>query len=147
MKRVLAVASAGGHLVQLMRLTPLFDRADTTFLTTYNCGSLSSGSKVYYVRDASMWNKFGLFLMALQVFWVCLRVRPDVVITTGAAPGFFAILFGKFFNAKTVWIDSVANSEELSLAGKKIGGYVDHWYTQWPHLAKEEGPHYIGNVL
>ena len=37
-----------------------------------------------------------LVVMALRLFIVHLRVRPDVVITTGAAPGYFALRFGRW---------------------------------------------------
>ena len=40
-----------------------------------------------------------------------LRHRPDVIVTTGAAPGYFALRFGKLLGARTIWIDSMANAE------------------------------------
>ena len=46
-----------------------------------------------------------------------MRLRPDVVITTGAAPGYFAVRIGKLLGARVVWVDSIANAEELSLSG------------------------------
>lgn len=88
-----------------------------------------------------------LAVMALQILFLIVRYRPDVVISTGAAPGYFAIVFGRFFGANTIWIDSIANSEELSLAGKKVRVWARHWLTQWPELAKDEGPKYFGAVL
>ena len=42
---------------------------------------------------------------------------------------------------------SIANAEELSLSGAKAGSCADLWLTQWPHLAREGGPRYLGNVL
>jgi hypothetical protein len=74
-------------------------------------------------------------------------VRPDVVISTGAAPGYFAILFGKKLGAKTIWLDSIANVDELSMSGRAVGKYADLWLTQWEHLATEGGPDFIGAVL
>ena len=75
------------------------------------------------------------------------RERPDVVITTGAAPGYFGVRFGKWLGARVVWVDSVANAEELSLSGEKAGTFVDLWLTQWAHLAREGGPECLGSVL
>ena len=76
-----------------------------------------------------------------------IKERPDVVVSTGAAPGYFGIRFGKLVGARTIWIDSIANAEELSLSGLKAGKHVDLWLTQWEHLAQQEGPHYHGNVF
>lgn len=147
-KKVMAVASAGGHWVQLMRMAPAFTHHRVHWLSTapglvykIPCGGFSA------VRDASMWDKPGLLLMSVQVLWHVLRLRPDVVITTGAAPGYFAVLYGHILRARTIWVDSIANAEELSLAGRKASRWVDHWLTQWPELARPEGPHHIGAVL
>jgi len=147
-RKLLAVASAGGHWVQLNRMIPAFEGHALHWISTSpGLRAKVRDGQFTAVRDASMWDKPGLLLMALQVAWRVFLYRPDVVITTGAAPGFFAIVFGRLIGAKTIWIDSVANAEELSLAGKKARRWATHWLTQWPELAKEEGPHYIGAVL
>lgn len=147
-KRLLAVASAGGHWVQLRRMTPAFDGHELHWISTASgLAAMVERGDFTAVRDASMWDKRGLVVMAMQVAWHVLRIRPDVVVTTGAAPGFFAIVFGRILGAKTIWVDSVANAEELSLAGRKARRWATHWLTQWPELAREEGPHYIGSVL
>lgn len=145
---LLAVASAGGHWVQLMRLRPSMIDYNAVFLTT-NAGLKQQvpDNPCVIVRDASMWERTAMLIMASQIFWAILKVRPRVVISTGAAPGFFAIFFGRLIGAKTVWIDSIANSEELSLAGKKVGRFAHYWLTQWPELEKPGGPTYLGAVL
>ncbi len=103
--------------------------------------------RLHVVRDANMKAKLGLLILAVQVFWIMLRERPERVISTGAAPGYFALAFGKLFGARTMWIDSIANANELSLCGRKIGRFADVWLTQWPELAAEDGPEYAGAVL
>jgi hypothetical protein len=83
----------------------------------------------------------------LEVFWIICKERPDIVISTGAAPGYLAIRVGKLFGARSVWVDSIANAEQLSMSGAMAGRYADLWLTQWPDLAKPDGPHYRGAVL
>jgi hypothetical protein len=46
-----------------------------------------------------------------------------------------------------MWLDSIANAEELSLSGRKVGKHADRWLTQWPHLVEEDGPEFHGSVL
>lgn len=70
-----------------------------------------------------------------------------MIISTGAAPGYFALRMGKWFRARTVWVDSIANVEELSLSGARAGRHADLWLTQWEHLAQPGGPEYRGSVL
>lgn len=147
-QKVLAVASAGGHWIQLMRLVPSLDGCEVVFVATVDSYSaLAPENKFYAVPDANRWNKFLLFALAGRIAWIVCTERPDVVISTGAAPGYFAILFGHLLGARTVWIDSLANVERLSLSGRLAGRYADLCLTQWPHLAKAEGPQYAGAIL
>jgi UDP-N-acetylglucosamine:LPS N-acetylglucosamine transferase len=147
-EKVLAVASSGGHWVQLRRVTPAFAESEVVYVTVLDSyRSQVPENKFYTVNDATRWNKVGLIVLALQLAWIIVKERPAVVISTGAAPGYFAILLGRLFRAKTIWIDSMANIEELSMSGSRVGRYADLWLTQWPHLARSEGPHYAGGVL
>jgi len=99
------------------------------------------------VNDATGWNRFGVLLLALRMFFLVLKIRPEIVISTGAAPGYFAVRFGHMFGARTVWVDSLANVTELSRAGRMAGPYCDLWLTQWPDLASQGGPRYAGQVI
>lgn len=146
-KKILAVASGGGHWIQLLRLRPVFDSHDVEYISTNQGFQADVAEKLHVVRDANMWQKLRLLMMFIEVAWIVVRYRPDVVITTGAAPGFAAIMFGRLIGARTVWIDSIANSEELSSSGKHARRWADAWLTQWEHLAKEGGPEYWGGVL
>jgi hypothetical protein len=146
--RILAVASGGGHWVELLRLVPAFDGQDVFFVTvSARYKSDADGRPFFVVPDATRWNKLGLLLLAMRVACILVRVRPHVVISTGAAPGYFALRLGKALGAKTIWIDSLANAGEVSLAGRLSGRCADLWLTQWSHLACPEGPHFGGAVL
>jgi UDP-N-acetylglucosamine:LPS N-acetylglucosamine transferase len=146
--KVLAISSGGGHWVQLLRLRPAFEGCSITFVTVDECyRDQVPGSSFAVIKDATRWNKLALVQMACQVAALLLRLKPAVVISTGAAPGYIAIRLAKMIGAKTIWIDSMANVERLSLSGAKVGKYADLWLTQWPHLAKPEGPHFLGAVL
>jgi UDP-N-acetylglucosamine:LPS N-acetylglucosamine transferase len=147
-QKVLAVASGGGHWIQLTRLMPAFQDCDVAYLTTLQSyRSQVSPSRFYVINDGNMNTKLRLMVMAVRVAAVLLRERPHVVISTGAAPGYFAVRLGKLIGARTIWVDSMANAEKLSLSGRRAGAHADLWLTQWPHLATPEGPHYEGAVL
>jgi hypothetical protein len=145
--RVLAVASSGGHWVQLRRMTPAFEDHDVAYLTT-DAGHRSEvgDARFHVVNDANRWNKLALLRCALRVLWVLLLERPTVVISTGAAPGYLAIRFARMMGARTAWIDSVANVEELSMSGQMASEKADLCLTQWPHLAGGR-IQYMGAVL
>ena len=147
--KVLAISSGGGHWIQLLRLRPAFEGCEVTYATVRESYRTDVGDDVDFrvIRDGNRWHKIDLIRSALGILWLLLQVRPDVVITTGAAPGYFGVLIGKWLGARVAWIDSVANAEELSMSGENAGRFVDLWLTQWPHLAREGGPHCMGNVL
>lgn len=162
-KRILAIASAGGHWEQLQRMRPAWDGCQVAYVTTasgYREGTIRAASlrgqsapQYYTIVDANRWQKLRLLYQLLQITLVLLKIRPDTIISTGAAPGFFALKIGKLLGAKTIWIDSIANAEELSLSGKKINKSADLWLTQWLELAGENGereknkPAYRGRVI
>jgi UDP-N-acetylglucosamine:LPS N-acetylglucosamine transferase len=146
--KVLAVASSGGHWIQLLRIAPAFANCEVVFVTVIqSCRSEVPKNRFYCVNDANRWNKAGLFLLAIRAAWIVAKEQPDIVVSTGAAPGYFAMLFGRLFGARTIWLDSITNIERLSMSGSLAGPYADLWLTQWPHLAKPGGPHYGGAVL
>ena len=145
---ILAIASGGGHWTQLMRLRPAWEGLPVVYAT------VSDGYRhevdpalLFVVPDGNLQSRVALAKMAVAVLLLVLRLRPKAVVTTGAAPGFFAVVFGKMMGARTVWIDSIANADELSLSGKKAKHFADAWLTQWKHLALPDGPHYYGGVL
>jgi UDP-N-acetylglucosamine:LPS N-acetylglucosamine transferase len=147
-KKVLAVASGGGHWVQLLRLLPAMDDCQVKFVTVNPAYRPQVAAYDFYnVNDATRWNKIGLIRMLLKLLIILLKERPDVVISTGAAPGYFAIRLGKLLGARTIWLDSIANVTSLSLSGQKIGPTADLWLTQWKHLATPDGPQFAGQVI
>ena len=146
--KILAVSSGGGHWVQLLRLRPAFEGADVVFATVKEGYRSDIGdSEFRVIADGNLSRKLALLRSAWSVLKLLITERPDTVISTGAAPGYFAIRLGKLLRMRTIWVDSVANAEELSMSGRKAGGCADLWLTQWPHLAAEPGPKYFGNVL
>lgn len=137
-KRLMLVASGGGHWVQLSRLSPAFEGHKTLYVTTMEGAEAPSGaSPVAVVTDASRSHPALFAVLFAQMIWIIAKFRPDVIVTTGAAPGLVAIQVGKVLGARTVWIDSLANSERMSLSGKLARRYADLWLTQWPHLVEK----------
>lgn len=146
--RVMAISSGGGHWVEMLRLRPAFEGSEVHFVTVDRAYATEvPGERFHAVRDATRWNKFSLVVLACQVAWLLLRLRPDVVLTTGAAPGYFAVRLGKMLGRRTVWLDSIANVDELSMSGQMAGRWADLWLTQWEHLASPGGPECRGAVM
>jgi len=149
MSRILAVASPGGHWTQLSILRDSFESANTIYMTTVDnpaIDTLKKSHSVVKVPSADRDRKLKSIYLALVVCWHVFKLRPKVVISTGAAAGFFAIYFGRLVGAKTIWIDSIANHSKLSLSGEKVSQFADVTLTQWEHL-EEKNIQYWGQVL
>jgi UDP-N-acetylglucosamine:LPS N-acetylglucosamine transferase len=147
-KKILAVSSGGGHWVELIRLSPAFEGHIVVFATVDKAYRSEAGSARFYtIRDVTRWNKLRWVQTFIKLAYILLREQPDVVISTGALPGYFSLRLAKWLGIKTIWIDSIANVEELSLSGQSIGKHADLWLTQWPQLARPSGPMYRGTVL
>lgn len=157
MRRILAISSTGGHWVQLLRLMPAWDGCEVHYACTsadheqrLRAAAHERGQSVASytaVTDANRWTRAKLARQMLEVGALVRKLRPEVILTTGASAGYFAIRAGRLFGARTCWIDSIANGEELSLSGARAGPHADLFLTQWPDLARSNGPHYRGSVL
>ena len=145
---MLAVASGGGHWVQLLRLRPAWEGCSVAYATVHaDCASQVPGARFFSFRDASRKNPCSFPIVALQLLRAVLAVRPDVIVTTGSAPALIAILFGRMIGARTLWVDSIANSERMSSSGLRARGLAHMCVTQWPELAAPTRPLYWGSVL
>lgn len=150
-RKILAVASAGGHWQQLMELRPAW-------------GDLSPDGVLYATTLADLPAQFEAApaviipdcnrnspLAILRCSWRLLRLisaeRPDLVISTGALPGVLALAIGRLRGARTIWLDSVANAEEMSMSGRLARRFADLWLSQWPEVARTHGATYIGSIL
>lgn len=147
-KKLLAVASSGGHWIQLLRLKPAFDANEVIFVSTSKGNAKEvDGYKFYNIINATRKSFWNFFIMFFQLFTIMRQVHPDIIITTGSAPGLMALVVGRIFRTRNVWIDSIANVNELSSSGKKARYFADLYLTQWKKLTKPGGPHFKGSVI
>lgn len=146
--RVLAVSSGGGHWVQMMRLRSAFAGADVHYATVdASAASAVAPAPLHVYADANKDTKFGLIKAALQLAVIVVKLRPDVVVSTGAAGGFLAIAIARLFGARTMFIDSIANAGGLSLSARLAQKVAHRVLTQWPDVARRSGSEFCGAVL
>jgi UDP-N-acetylglucosamine:LPS N-acetylglucosamine transferase len=149
MRKVMAVASGGGHWVELRRIMPAFAGSEVVYVSTEPQADADLAPARYYaVQNVTRKNRLAFATIVRQIVGIVRRERPEVVITTGAAPGLVALVVAKLLcRSRTVWIDTIANSEKMTLSGRLAQPVADAWLVQWPHLAKPGGPDYWGAVL
>ncbi len=134
--------------MELLCLRPAFDGNKVVFVTPQkDAQSEVPGHRCYYVPNANQARILQVALTMVWVFLIVLMERPDVVVSTGTAPGYFALRFGRMFGARTLWLESICHAEGHSRSTELVWPHADLILTQWPHLARDTGPHFRGSVL
>ena len=147
-KKVIAVASIGGHWIQLLRIArPMEEHYEIVYVSTHpKCATMVEGQKFFQTTDFSRSDAWKLIPSFFRAIITIRQEKPDAIITTGAAPGLVFLLAGKLLGRKTIWIDSIANTERLSASGRIASWFASRSYTQWEDLATGK-IQYAGNVL
>lgn len=147
-RKIMAVSSGGGHWVELCRIRSAFAGLDVFYVSTDPAADVPGGAAHYVIRNVTRRDRLGFMVVLAQLLRILWRERPDVVVTTGAAPGFVALAAAKLLlGCRTIWIDSIASAETLSLSARLARPIADAWLVQWAHLARPEGPEFWGAVL
>ncbi len=146
--KILAAASKGGHWIELQRVVDTMSKQhDITYIST-NKGyaSMVEGHNFHLVKDFSQWNALMMIPVLLRSLKIVSAEKPNVVISTGAAPGLMVLLAAKMLGIRTIWIDSIASVTKLSLSGRLATKFATRVYTQWEELSTDKVL-YKGNVL
>jgi len=144
---VLAVSSGGGHWEELMLLRPALVGINPVFATTsVELARRDHIDAFEFLPDANRDEPWRAAICFMASFRLIRKVRPNMLITTGALPGLFCLIFARLLGARTIWIDSIANSDRPSLSGTIARPFAHEWFTQWEHLATHS-KRYEGAVL
>jgi beta-1,4-N-acetylglucosaminyltransferase len=147
---LLLVCSCGGHLVQLVALREAwepFSRAWVTFDKS-DARSLLAGEDVTYAYGPTNRSVKNLLRNALVAWRTIGRVRPKVVLTTGAGIAVPFAWVGRLRGARVVYVESLARIAGPSLSYRLIAPVAERRYVQWPELQERlPGSRYAGNVF
>ncbi len=148
--KILAVSSPGGHWVQLNKICHKLEaRHPVVYASPRSQYALKKDAQrvVHNILDVSADNKLLLIPLAFQLLYLFFRERPQTILSTGAAPGVVAVFLGKYLGIHTIWVDSIANVQQLSRSGRMVKNYADVVITQWPSLSDGETVLHKGAVL
>jgi UDP-N-acetylglucosamine:LPS N-acetylglucosamine transferase len=142
---VLLVASSGGHLAQLITLRPWWESRRRTWVTfdTPDARSQLVGEDVYFAHHPTTRNLPNAIRNLQLACALLARLRPDLVVSTGAgvAPPFF--LVARTLRIKTVYIEVYDRIDSQTLAGRMCLPLSDLFLVQWP----EQQAMYRGSIL
>ncbi|MGI9317821.1 MAG: hypothetical protein ACR2QW_10840 [bacterium] len=137
------------ELLGLLETVEIWPVKPTLYVTTRDIWAkkLEVLGTTYIVGECDRHKPFRILLTFARSLYFVLKERPGVVITTGSLPIAIVCLTAKLFGSKVVWIDSVAQLEDLSLSGKLMLNRADLLLTQWPEVAaRYPGAEYVGEL-
>ena len=142
MKKVMFISSTGGHLSELLQLEPLFKEYDSYLVTEKTKSTLGLKGKypgkvsflVYGTKShlLSYLFKFGYNIIKSLVLMV--KVRPQVVVTTGTHTAVPMCYIAKFLGRKVIFIETFANSKTRTKAGELVYPIADVFIVQWKDM-------------
>lgn len=141
-KKVLFIASTGGHLSELMQLSPMFKNYDYHIITEKD-KSTKELEKQYGKRISYMvyGTRSHLFKYIFQFLWNCIltvfyyfKIRPKYIISTGTHTAGPMCLLGKIFGSKIIFIETFANRNTKTATGKLVYKFADLFIVQWEEM-------------
>lgn len=142
MKRVMFISSVGGHLTQLLELKPIFNDYNYVLVTEktdvtkemknkYNMAYLIYGTREYLL---SYLFKFSFNI--LKSFYLFLKYRPQVIVTTGAHTAVPMCYIARLFRKKVIFIESYAKRTSPTLSGRLVYKVATTFIVQWESMLK-----------
>lgn len=143
-KRVMFISSTGGHFNEMMQLKKLFDKYDYHIVTEKD--EITKGYKKTY-KDKIDYLPYGtrmqffryifIFIyMCIKSLYLFIKIRPNVVITTGTHSAVPMCYIAKLFRRKVIFIETFANRNSKTLSGKLVYPIADLFIVQWEEMLK-----------
>lgn len=80
--------------------------------------------------------------------YLFLKIKPDVVVSTGTHTAVFMCYIAKIFRKKVIWIETFANRNTGTLAGKIVYPIADKFIVQWEEMKKVyKNSYYFGSLF
>lgn len=131
--KVMLVASAGGHLAQLLALDSAWEHHERSWATFKlpEVESALEGEKVHWVHFPTTRN-IPNAVRNVGVAWKALREdRPDVVISTGAAVSVPFFMIAKLLGIRTVFIEAYDRITMPTMSARMCYPLCDLFAVQW----------------
>ena len=142
MKKVLFIASTGGHLNELLQLKALFKEYDSYLITEKDKSTESlqiEGIKetkyfAYGTRSKILVYPFIFIYNCFKSLFYYFKIKPKVIITTGTHTAVPMCYIGKLFGSKIIFIERFANRHTTTLSGRMVYPISDLFIVQWKEM-------------
>lgn len=143
-KKVLFISSTGGHLNELLQLSPLFEKYEYNIITEKDkvneALKKEYGEKLYFLpygtRAKLVSYIFKYIYLCFKTVYYYFKIRPKVIITTGTHTAGPMCILGKIFRSKIIYIETFANQNKKTATGRLIYPIADLFIVQWEEMLK-----------
>ena len=134
-KKIIGISSGGGHLSELIKAIPNSYEKEVVYVTFKNGHTKKTlkDKSHFFVIDPHL-SKIKFFTNFIQSLFLYIKIRPKVIISTGAGIAIPLILIGSFFKTKIVFIESGARIFKPSRTASFIYKYSDLFIIQYKTL-------------
>ncbi len=145
MKKVLFIASTGGHLTELLMLKDMFNKYDYHIVTEKTKDNLILKNKynkhisflipgTYTNKSAKIIYPFKLLLNTIKSLIIYIKINPKYIISTGAHTAGPMCLIGHLLGSKIIFIETFANTNTKSKTGNIVYKFADLFIVQWESM-------------
>ena len=142
MKKVLFISSTGGHLNELLQLSPLFQKYDYHIITEKDktneyledrfegkVSYLPYGTRSHFLKYI-----FVYIFLIIKTIVLYFKIKPNVIVTTGTHTAGPMCYLGKIFGSKIIYIETYANISKKTATGRLIYPIADLFIVQWEEM-------------
>jgi beta-1,4-N-acetylglucosaminyltransferase len=136
--KICLVGSSGGHLIQLYQLKKWWEKHDRFWVTfdKQDSRSLLRDEKKYWCYHPTNRNIKNLIRNTFLAWKILLKEKPDIIISTGAAPAIPFFYVGKLLGSKLIYIEVYDRIDLPTITGKVVYPITDKFILQWPEQQK-----------
>jgi UDP-N-acetylglucosamine:LPS N-acetylglucosamine transferase len=143
-KRVVFISSTGGHLSELLKLESMFKEYDYRIITEKDKSNEylkeKYGQRVSYLpyctRNKIISYIFIYTFLIIKTIYLFIKIRPDVIISTGTHTAVPMCYLGKIFGKQIIYIETLANINRKTLTGKIIYPIANLFIVQWRSMIR-----------
>jgi hypothetical protein len=131
--RILFVCSSGGHLAQLVRLRPWWERHERTWV----CFDLPdavgrlAGERFVACHHPTTRNVPNLLRNLLLAVGYFRHERPDVVVSDGAGVAVPFFWLARWYRARTVYLEVYDRVDSATMTARLVEPVCDLFLVQW----------------
>jgi UDP-N-acetylglucosamine:LPS N-acetylglucosamine transferase len=130
---VLLVGSSGGHLAQLVSLESWWRARERHWVMfpTADAQDLLAGEQVTWAHHPTTRNLPNLVRNLLLAFRLVPRLRPELVVSTGAGVAVPFFVVARMLGIKTAYIEVFDRMDSLTLTARLCRPFTDLLCAQW----------------